>query len=334
MIIPTSRQRTGQLLLRALMASSNLKHSSATGKDAAKVEEKPQVWLKQLHECMPSLTASLHKGQSGRIGIVGGCDEYTGAPYYSSMTALRCGADLVHIFCTPSAAPVLKSYGPEAIVHGILKGGSVEKEAREWLSRLHCLVLGPGMGRDPEVLESAVSIVKTAKDLSLPLVVDADGLWLALKHPHLMASWPNGKIVFTPNVMEFSRLASMFEVETVEELAKSFSGTVLLKGKIDYIASPKGGVIVCGTGGSGRRCGGQGDVLSGALGVFLNWACQWEHSENSAPFGDPTLLAAYGACRLVRECNMLSFQKNKRSTLTMDMLSEIHHSFAILFEGE
>ncbi|XP_046400822.1 ATP-dependent (S)-NAD(P)H-hydrate dehydratase [Ischnura elegans] len=333
MIFAVSRRRTGQLL-RPLMTPSNVKLANITRKDPEIVEEKQQVWLKQMHKCMPSLTSSLHKGQSGRIGIVGGCDEYTGAPYYSSMTALRCGADLAHIFCTPSAAPVLKSYGPEAIVHGILRGGSVEKEAREWLPRLHCLVIGPGLGRDAAVLESASSIIRTARDMAIPLVVDADGLWLALQNPDLVSSWPNGKIVLTPNVMEFSRLASKFGVETVEDVANAFQGTVLLKSKIDYIASPKGDVVVCGTGGSGRRCGGQGDVLSGALGVFLNWACQHEHNDGTAPYGDPTLVAAYGASRLVRECNMLSFTKNKRSTLTVDMLSEIHNAFANIFEGE
>ncbi|XP_074048131.1 uncharacterized protein LOC141491271 isoform X2 [Macrotis lagotis] len=68
----------------------------------------------------PSLTTKKHKGQDGRIGIVGGCQEYTGAPYFAAISALKVGADLSHVFCTKDAAPVIKAYSPELIVHPVL----------------------------------------------------------------------------------------------------------------------------------------------------------------------------------------------------------------------
>ncbi|KAF2988214.1 hypothetical protein EK904_007197 [Melospiza melodia maxima] len=69
---------------------------------------------------IPPLTGKKHKGQDGRIGIVGGCREYTGAPYFAAITALKVGADLSHVFCTKDAATVIKSYSPELIVHPVL----------------------------------------------------------------------------------------------------------------------------------------------------------------------------------------------------------------------
>ncbi len=68
----------------------------------------------------PSLDTLLHKGLCGRIGIVGGSSEYTGAPFFSAMSALLTGADLSHVFSTKDAAQIIKSYSPELIVHPCL----------------------------------------------------------------------------------------------------------------------------------------------------------------------------------------------------------------------
>ena len=38
---------------------------------------------------IPTLTSTLYKGQCGRVGVIGGCEEYTGAPYFAAITALR-----------------------------------------------------------------------------------------------------------------------------------------------------------------------------------------------------------------------------------------------------
>lgn len=69
---------------------------------------------------VPKLTNGMHKGEAGRIGIIGGSLEYTGAPYYAGIAALKVGCDLVHIFCPSSAAVAIKSYSPELIVHPLL----------------------------------------------------------------------------------------------------------------------------------------------------------------------------------------------------------------------
>merc|ERR1719454_1286407 len=65
--------------------------------------------LSEVVKTVPPLTFDSYKGQAGRIGIIGGCEEYTGAPFFAAISALKVGADLSHVFCTKSAAPVIKS---------------------------------------------------------------------------------------------------------------------------------------------------------------------------------------------------------------------------------
>lgn len=86
-----------------------------------KVMSKEADSEKILKAITPSLDPSKHKGQAGKVAVIGGCREYTGAPYFSAISALKIGADLSHIFCTKDAAPVIKGYSPELIVHPILE---------------------------------------------------------------------------------------------------------------------------------------------------------------------------------------------------------------------
>lgn len=104
--------------------------------------------------------------------MVGGSFEYTGAPYFSAMSSLRAGVDMAHIFCEDSAAAPIKTYSPELIVHPVLMSSrKLDKDAEEtakylasqvaeWLRSLHCVVIGPGLGRDPLILKTAACIIE------------------------------------------------------------------------------------------------------------------------------------------------------------------------------
>lgn len=70
-----------------------------------------------LGHLLPELHAAQYKGNSGKVVILGGSQEYTGAPYYAAVSALRAGSDLSHIFCPEEALTPIKCYSPEIIVH-------------------------------------------------------------------------------------------------------------------------------------------------------------------------------------------------------------------------
>uniref|UniRef100_A0A8C3W5C5 ATP-dependent (S)-NAD(P)H-hydrate dehydratase n=1 Tax=Catagonus wagneri TaxID=51154 RepID=A0A8C3W5C5_9CETA len=305
-------------------------HKGHSGKDM-------ESTLQSVRSIVPPLTTGKHKGQDGRIGVVGGCREYTGAPYFAAISALKVGADLSHVFCTQEAAPVIKSYSPELIVHPVLDSPDAVRAVGEWLPRLHALVVGPGLGRDHVLLENAKGILEAAKAGGIPVVIDADGLWLVAQQPALVQGYP--KAVLTPNHVEFSRLSEAVLGEppdgrdrrgAVLRLSQALGNvTVVQKGERDVIADGVQ-VLECSQEGSSRRCGGQGDLLSGSLGVLAHWALRAGPEKTDGP--SPLLVAAFGACALTRQCSRQAFQKHGRSTTTTDMIAEVGPAFSRLFE--
>ncbi|XP_065448094.1 ATP-dependent (S)-NAD(P)H-hydrate dehydratase isoform X1 [Chrysemys picta bellii] len=305
---------------------------------------------------IPPLTAKKHKGQDGRIGIVGGCQEYTGAPYFAAISALKVGADLSHVFCTKDAAAVIKSYSPELIVHPVLDSPNAVHEVEKWLPRLHSVVIGPGLGRDDVLLENAKGIIEKAKVKGIPIVIDADGLWLISQQPSLIQGYQ--RAILTPNYMEFSRLYEAMLRDPVDSndhhgcvlrLSQAMGNlTIVQKGDRDLISDGEKAwstlvdfllykdvphhsvVLVCSHEGSSRRCGGQGDLLSGSLGVLAHWAFLAGPEKTNGQ--NPFLVAAFGACSLTRQCNNQAFQKCGRSMTTSDMVSEVGSAFNKLFE--
>jgi ATP-dependent NAD(P)H-hydrate dehydratase len=291
----------------------------------------------KLRLLVPDLDSSkFHKGQAGKIGVVGGCEEYTGAPYFAAMSALRMGADLAHVFCAEGAGHVIKSYSPELIVHPYMReGGSgsnggthtaydaeLVTEAMEkiepWLDRMSALVVGPGLGRDPTMCETAKRIIAAACEKDIPLVIDADGIRLVMEDPSLVSE--NGRVVLTPNKAELDRfrdwewvpgtsttdIATDTATDIASDIADGLNGPVVVaKGEADVVVTHTIGEVedmlenahlegyeneiaklrkystlyVCDEMGSPRRCGGQGDVLAGTIATFLAWSTRSEAAE-------------------------------------------------------
>lgn len=138
--------------------------------------------LLNVRKMIPPLLDRFHKGQAGKIGIIGGSESYTGAPYYSCMSCMLFGADLGHIICEPGAGSVIKTYSPNLIVHPIMRLSSCKLEGviddivaniSRLLEHLHVLVVGPGLGRDPLMLETATAVILKARSRNMPIVIDA-----------------------------------------------------------------------------------------------------------------------------------------------------------------
>lgn len=321
---------------------ANNRFRSATDASHIKAPKRQCSCLEVVRETIPALVNSSHKGHLGRIGIIGGCQEYTGAPYFAAISALKAGADLSHVFCTSDASVVIKSYSPELIVHPVLDRKTAVKEVKDWLPRLHCIVVGPGMGRNPTIIENVKGVLELAKEQQKLLVIDADGLYMVTSYPDIIKNYT--KAILTPNAMEFTRLYStLFGREPdpsidcsshVTQLCRELGGvTICRKGQEDIIADGKD-VVNCRTEGSNRRCGGQGDLLSGSMGVFFHWTDmafkKMSKEERACSYGR-SLVAAYGACALTRTCNRLAFAKYRRNMTTTDMIPEIHDAFELLF---
>ncbi|KAK4266393.1 hypothetical protein QN277_027325 [Acacia crassicarpa] len=297
----------------------------------------------------PALDPAKYKGQAGKIAVIGGCREYTGAPYFAAISALKIGADLSHVFCTKDAAPVIKSYSPELIVHPILEESySVRDEDKEsvsnkvlaevdkWMERFDSLVIGPGLGRDPFLLACVSKIMRHARKSNIPIVVDGDGLFLVTNNLDLVSGY--ALAVLTPNVNEYKRLVQKILSSEVNDLdapqqllslSKQIGGvTILRKGKSDLI-SDGDTVKSVSIYGSPRRCGGQGDILSGSVAVFLSWASQHVQTaggNTNLSCKNPTVLGCVAGSALMRKAASLAFMNKKRSTVTGDIIDCLGNS--------
>ncbi|XP_072114997.1 ATP-dependent (S)-NAD(P)H-hydrate dehydratase isoform X3 [Mobula birostris] len=263
--------------------------------------------LQMVRNIVPPLVADKHKGQDGKIGVVGGS----------------------HILERPTLlqSPALKWDGQTAA-----------EEVRKWFPALHSMVIGPGLGREEKVLQNTKEIIRQSRAQGMPLVIDADGLWVVVQDLSLIQGYT--RAILTPNVVEFGRLYQAVLKSPVD--AKDYQGTLLQlsqalgnvtivqKGKKDLISDGTT-VLECSLEGSGRRCGGQGDLLSGSLGVLAHWAFSAGTDKTNGL--NPTLIASFGACALTRQCNYQAFQKHRRSMSTSDMIEEIATAFHKLFES-
>lgn len=321
---------------QVLVAFGRAKRTMAANGPAAPLPFHADKLTEWASAAVPPLAPAAHKGQAGRVGVVGGSLEYTGAPYFAAMTALRMGADLAHIFCAREAALAIKAYSPELIVHPVLDCGDPLSEIEEWLPRLHALVLGPGLGRRPQTFATLGHIIEAAKDRGIPLVIDADALFYLNENYDVVQGYSHA--ILMPNRVEMARLyravvksamrADDVTPDHVKHVAQRLGVTILCKGANDVIATGEN-VLVCDVQGSPRRCGGQGDVLSGSAALFLYWA--YGGGDAKAHPLAPTLLAAWAASALTRKAAALAFSHKGRGTLTSDMLPLVPQAFASLF---
>ncbi|KAL4072797.1 Ribokinase-like protein [Scleroderma yunnanense] len=322
----------------------------------------PRTIIEQIKQIIPPLNGTLHKGQSGGVGVVGGAMDYTGAPFFAAMSALRLGADLSHVICAPTAAQAIKSYSPDLIVHPILKEDApqdrVKRELDSLLSRLHVLVIGPGLGREDYMQNYAKIALGLARDRAMFLVLDADALWTVGQDLSLIRGYR--RAVLTPNVVEFKRLSEQIGVgddvppdERAGEVSKQLGGVVVLqKGPKDIIAIDTTGeaaslekskisqedevkekvkeVIEVDVEGGLKRCGGQGDVLSGAVGTMLAWGKCYEggaFGDQSIPASRIPILAAVGGSMVTRSSSKLAFKVEGRGLVTEDIIPYVAKAF-------
>ncbi|KAJ1500586.1 hypothetical protein HMI55_006737 [Coelomomyces lativittatus] len=241
-------------------------------------------WRKLCKSIVPELNDYLHKGQCGRISLLGGCEEYTGSPFFAVHASIKLGVDLAHIICDINAGNVIKSYSPELIVYPYLRtrdslkqypadNSCIQTRVNSLLPRFHCLIAGPGMGRDDIMLQNAKVILEEAKKLELPMILDGDALYLLLLEPNLIHGYKNA--ILTPNHNEYNRLCQAVNLPfgaPVDSLAKAYGGvTIVQKGIQDNISDGDHSIVICNELGGKRRFGGQGDVLAGAIGCFITW---------------------------------------------------------------
>jgi len=215
-----------------------------------------------------------HKGDFGRVLVLGGSRDFHGAPLLSSLGSYASGCDLVYLFIPREILTPARCFSPELILKSYpspyLSPGDIERGG-DFFSRADCAVIGPGLGRGEETKEAVLSFLEQWEK---PAVIDADGLHALAGRKKVLQG---KRAILTPHRGELSALAGR-EVKDPEksskELAADLGCTVLLKGSTDIIASPEGKLKYNDTGNPGMTVGGTGDVLAGVAGGFLAQGAQ------------------------------------------------------------
>ncbi len=229
------------------------------------------------HVLTPSVLAPLaalrppqsDKRTFGHVFLVGGSRAYPGAILMSTLAALRSGAGLVTACVPESLVPAFAARVPEAmwIAWPETPGGHLALEGehllRARLDRATALVLGPGLGREPETLALARSLVASSP---VPLVIDADAL-----QPDIVRAGTAPRVL-TPHAGEWARIES----------AISADATVVRKGPVTQIVGralrptsdsvghkARPTIYHSFFGGPVLARGGSGDLLAGLIGGLL-----------------------------------------------------------------
>lgn len=227
---------------------------------------------------LPERRPEAHKGNYGRLLVIGGGSRYVGAPALVALAALRSGADLATVAAPAETARIINSFSPDLItikLPGRDFGPPALPELDEPIKLATAIVVGPGLGTSPETGKGVIELTeKLIEDHpKLPAMFDADGLKLVASKRELLSN-PNWLV--TPHAREFELLTGVDlptdtegRAEQVKAAAKSLGCVVLLKSHVDIVASPEGKCLLNRTGNPGMTVGGTGDVLAGIVGAFL-----------------------------------------------------------------
>ncbi len=222
----------------------------------------------------PKLKRNSHKGNFGKVGIIGGSRQFTGAPLlsFNSLTALKMGCGYSKLFVPENMYNALTGVNPECILQPLMqdKNGQIlfdESSLKEALN-LDAIAFGMGVG----VSEEIYKIIKYfLNNYSGILVLDADALNTLSTFGLDVLKEKKCKVVLTPHVKEFARLlqANLNDViSDIIPILKDFSSkygvVTLLKNAVSLITDGKE-IYMNTTGAAGMAKGGSGDVLSGIV---------------------------------------------------------------------
>lgn len=215
-----------------------------------------------------------HKGDFGRLLVIGGSDVFSGAPTLVALAALRTGADLVHIAAPSKTAQAISSISPDLITIK-LEGEQLNPRniaiIRPYLEKVTAVVLGVGLGLHRDTQNAVKEIIKIVEEMKIPMLLDADGLKAFAQFKRRLAS----PLVLTPHAGEYQILtgteppkALPERIADVKKTAQALGAIILLKGHTDVISDGER-VKLNFTGNAGMTVGGTGDVLAGVVAGFM-----------------------------------------------------------------
>jgi NAD(P)H-hydrate epimerase len=254
-----AKKYTGELVVSGIGIPEEIEKFAGPGDVIAIMEPRP---------------SESHKGDFGRLLVIGGSETYSGAPAFVALAALRTSVDLAYIAAPRETAYAISAMSPDLITLK-LDGDYMNTEnlsvVRRDLEKATAVVLGPGLGLHKETQDAVKEILKVIEAKKMPLLLDADALKAFAEFKHRLET----PTVLTPHAGEYEILtktklpqSTHGRIELVKQAAQDLDAVILLKSHVDIITDGYR-VKLNFTGNPGMTVGGTGDVLSGIVGAFL-----------------------------------------------------------------
>ena len=208
-----------------------------------------------------------HKGNYGRLLLLGGTYPYGGAIIMSAIAAVKSGAGLVTVGTDRENIPALHSYLPEAMAFSLQD----QQLLKEQLEKAEVILLGSGL-RDDTFGENLVKQVFASLKQNQILIVDGGALTILSR---ISLSFPSSQLILTPHQKEWEKLSGIaIEKQNKDATASALTffpqGTILVEkgpatriwqaGQSDYYQLQVGGPY--------QATGGMGDTLAGMIAGF------------------------------------------------------------------
>lgn len=217
---------------------------------------------------LPKREDDTHKGDYGRILIIGGSVGYTGAPRLAANAALRCGSGLIYVAVPDAVYPIVAGGLIEPMVFPFASDGKMFCFAAldallERAERCDACLIGIGMGRSEDTQKLTIELLR---HLSIPTVLDADGINSLQGHIDVLRETAC-PVILTPHDGEFRRLGGSLSADRLNETKRlaDETGKVLLRKGHRTLVYDDERYYLNQTGNPGMAVGGSGDVLSGII---------------------------------------------------------------------
>lgn len=263
---------------------------------------------------LPKRVNNSNKGTYGRVAVIAGSKNMSGAAFLCSKAAYSTGAGLVKIYTHESNRTILQSQLPEAVMmtYDDYEGAlACIEDALQWAT---VIVVGPGLGVDTVSERMLYELLMNAE---VPMVVDADALNILSNNIELLRT-SSVQIIMTPHMKEMSRLIQRPVEEIAKnrfaiarEFAKKMQVTLVLKDAKSIATNGGQQTYMNLAGNNGMSTGGSGDVLAGIIAGML---------AGGLTLADAARMGTYVHCRAG---DLAAEHKGNYAMLASDIISYI-----------
>lgn len=223
-----------------------------------------------LKKVITKRSSDTHKGDYGRILLIGGGENYGGAIIMSTSGAVNSGAGLTAVATHPVNLTALHARLPEAMFIDLR-----DAKLANLIKNMDVVVCGPGLGMS-DLAKQIMVILRRCTSEKQTVVLDASALDLISQDKSLLPT-NAGHLILTPHQMEWQRLSQIripfqtdsANIDALNQLIPDSNAMLVLKSNHTHIYDGKGQVFVNPLGNPGMATGGMGDTLAGIIGGFV-----------------------------------------------------------------